>query len=119
VAAKGHKKIVKPLRFGIRNGGKIICNRQLLISNAFEDLMQEKFPSLHKVIRKHYNKVGHFIHQHYNIFNIKIISDFIYLVMKPFEWFFLLILYTFDTKPENRIAKQYISNPDKLVIDRI
>ena len=37
VAAKGHTQIVKPERFGVRNGGRIICNRQLLISNAFED----------------------------------------------------------------------------------
>ena len=55
VAAKGHTQIIKPERFGVRNGGRIICNRQLLISNAFEDLMQEMFPSLHRVIRQQYN----------------------------------------------------------------
>ncbi|WP_394334798.1 DUF6688 family protein [Niastella vici] len=35
--------------------------------------------------------------------------DVVYLLMKPAEWLFLLTLYTFDRKPENRIAKQYIS----------
>lgn len=118
VAAKGHKNVVKPQRFGVRNGGRIICNRQLLISNAFEELIQEKIPFTHKLIRREYNKVGNFIHRYYDIFNIKIVSDFIYILMKPLEWFFLLTLYTFDKKPENRIAKQYLSNTDRQQIDK-
>jgi hypothetical protein len=118
VAANGHTKIVKPQRRGVRNGHNIICNRQLLIANAFEDLLQEKFPSLHKPIRQHYNRVGNFIHRYYGIFNNKFISDFIYILMKPLEWFFLITLYTFDKKPENRIAKQYISNADREKIER-
>jgi hypothetical protein len=28
-------------------------------------------------------------------------------LMKPLEWFFLLVLYTVDAKPENRIHMQY------------
>lgn len=118
VAANGHTKIVKPQRRGIRNGHNIICNRQLLISNAFEDLIQDRLPFLHKLIRRQYNKVGNFIHRYYDIFNNKFVSDFIYILMKPLEWFFLLTLYTFDRKPENRIAKQYISNTDRQQIDR-
>ena len=31
----------------------------------------------------------------------------VYIIMKPLEWLFLLVLYLFDTKPENRIATQY------------
>lgn len=27
--------------------------------------------------------------------------------MKPLEWLFLIVLYSVDTKPENRIAIQY------------
>lgn len=107
VAAKGHKRIVRPLRLGVRNGGVIICNRQLLISNAFEDLIHDKAPRLHQFIRKNYNKVGNLIHRYYFVFNHKFISDIIYVLMKPLEWLFLLVLYTFDRKPENRIAKQY------------
>ena len=118
VAAKGHTKIVKPQRIGIRNGQNIICNRQLLISNAFEDLIQDRLPSLHKLIRRQYNKVGNLIHRYYDNFNNKFVSDFIYILMKPLEWFFLLTLYTFDRKPENRIAKQYISKTDRQQIDR-
>jgi hypothetical protein len=33
--------------------------------------------------------------------------------MKPFEWFFLFTLYSFDRNPENRIAKQYLSYNDR------
>ena len=109
VAAKGHPKIVTPQRRGIRNGQNIICNRQLLISNAFEELIQESAPFLHKIIRQQYNKVGNFIHRYYDIFNNRFVSDLVYIFMKPLEWFFLLTLYTFDRTPENRIAKQYIS----------
>ncbi|MBC8110061.1 MAG: hypothetical protein H7Y04_03280 [Verrucomicrobia bacterium] len=119
VAANGHKKMVKPQRLGYRNGHTIICNRQLLISNAFENLIQEKFPFFHKFIRKNYDKVGNFIHRYYHIFNNKLFSDFIYLLMKPLEWFFLLILYTLDMKPENRIARQYLKEADRLVIDKL
>lgn len=109
VAAKGHKQLVKPTRLGVRNERLILCNRQLLISNAFEDLLQQKLPFLHKPIRKSYNRVGDFIHRYYGVFNNKYICDVVYLLMKPAEWLFLLTLYTFDRKPENRIAKQYIS----------
>lgn len=113
VGANGHKQIVKPIRYGERNGNKIICNRQLLVSNAFEELLEEKFPKLHKLIRQNYNKVGNAIHKHYHIFNIKIVSDFVYFLMKPLEIIFLLTLYTFDKKPENRIATQYLRRIDK------
>lgn len=113
VGANGHKSIVKPIRYGERHGHKIICNRQLLVSNAFEELVQEKMPKTHRWIRKNYNKVGDVIHQHYHIFNHKIVADVVYLLMKPLEIIFLLTLYIFDKKPENRIAAQYLSAKDR------
>jgi len=109
VGANGHKSIVKPLRYGERNGNKIICTRQLLISNAFEELLGEKLPRLHFFIRRIYNKLGNKIHKYYHVFNIKWLSDLIYILMKPLELMFLITLYLFDSKPENRIAKQYTS----------
>jgi hypothetical protein len=109
VAAKGHKELVKPTRLGIRNERLILCNRQLLVSNAFEDLLQQKLPSLHKFIRRNYNRVGNLIHRYYTVFNNKYVCDVVYVIMKPAEWFFLLVLYTSDKNPENRIARQYIS----------
>jgi hypothetical protein len=119
VAANGHTKIVKPQRFGVRNGHKIICNRQLLVSNAFEDLIQDKLPFLHRSIRRQYNRVGYFIHRYYGVFNSKFVSDIIYILMKPVEWFFLLALYTFDRNPENRIAKQYMSGTHRQQIKEV
>lgn len=117
VAANGHAKYVKPERLGIRNGNYIVCNRQLLIANAFEELVQERMPSLHKCIRRQYNKVGDLVHRYYFVFENKLISDIIYFFMKPAEWLFLLILYTFDRNPENRISKQYLSSSDRSQID--
>ncbi len=117
VAANGHKNIVKPKRIGIRHDQEIICNRQLLISNAFEDLIQEKMPFAHKIIRKNYDKIGVFVHKNYDFFRIKWICDVVYLLMKPLEWFFLLTLYILDRKPENRIAKQYISKEHKKILE--
>ena len=113
VAANGHHSIVNPVRYGIRNGGRIICNRQLLIANAFEDLLQEKFPLIHNKIRTNYDIVGDVVHKYYYLFEIKLISDFVYFLMKPLELIFLFVLYTFDKKPENRIALQYLSIKDK------
>jgi hypothetical protein len=119
VAANGHQKVVRPKRFGIRKGGLIICNRQLLISNAFEDVIQKKFPKLHKVLRNNYNKVGAMIHKHYHIFERKHVSDLVYVLMKPLEWVFIIFLYTVDRNPENRIAVQYLSISDREAIARL
>jgi len=119
VAAKGHKKFVRPIRLGERRGGKIICNRQLLVSNAFEELLQEHMPIVHKRIKKTYNRVGNVVHRYYGIFNNKYVADMVYVLMKPLEWFFIMVLYTFDTKPENRIARQYLSKADRAQLKTI
>lgn len=113
VGANGHNALVKPIRYGVRNGKRILCNRQLLISNAFEELMQEKFPTTHALVRKNYNRVGLVIHQYYGVFQVKIVSDVVYVLIKPLEWFFLFVLYTFDHRPENRIALQYVDKGTK------
>lgn len=117
VGANGHKHIVKPIRYGERLGHKIICNRQLLISNAFEELMQEKLPRVHKVVRKKYNGVGNLIHKHYHFFGIKWVSDAVYFLMKPLELFFLIVLYSYDQNPENRINTQYLNAKDRKAIN--
>lgn len=116
VAANGHKKVVKPVRYGERNGGTIICNRQLLISNAFEELLEEKAPRIHWIIRRNYNRVGKLVHKYYGVFNNKFVADTVFILMKPAEIFFLFILYTFDQKPENRIARQYLPKSPKLYV---
>ncbi len=119
VAANGHKEVVKPIRFGVRNDGIIVCNRQLLISNAFEELIEEKLPWLHKIIRRNYNHIGNAIHKHYHIFEKKYLSDVIYILMKPLEFIFWLTLYMTVRNPENRIAKQYISKSEKQLLNEL
>jgi len=117
VAAKGHTNIVSPTRLGERGGHTIMCNRQLLIANAFEELVEEKLPQTNQFIRRNNNKVGNVIHRYYGIFNLKLIADIVYVIMKPLEWIFLLVLYTFDRNPENRIAKQYLRRADRKAIE--
>ena len=76
VAANGHRNIVKPQRYGERLGKPIICNRQLLIANAFEDLIYQRTPGLHRIIRHNYNKIGDLVHKYYGIFSdIFVIKD--------------------------------------------
>lgn len=104
VAAGGHKKIVKPLRYGKRLGDTIIVNRQLLVANAFEDLIAEKTPKFHRVVRSFYDKHGYPISQH---ITTPTRADIVYILMKPLEYIFVFVLYLFDTHPENRIAVQY------------
>jgi len=113
VAANGHGRIVSPIRYGERGGKKIICNRQLLIANAFEELIEQALPKFHKIVRTNYNKVGNLVHSYYAIFENKIVADLIYIVMKPLELVFLVTLYTLDKKPENRIAQQYLNKSDR------
>jgi len=113
VAAKGHGNFVKPLRSGIRGGQAITCNRQLLVANAFEELLEQKLPGLHRPIRALYNKVGDFIHKYYGVFNNEWVADLVYVLMKPLEWLFVIVLYASDRKPENRIAQQYMDWNDR------
>ena len=108
VAAGGHKKVVKPLRVGKRHGHRVLVNRQLCIANAFEQLLEERIPRIHRVIRNFYDKYGYPIAKH---IRSPYTADLIWFLMKPLEWFFLIVLYLFDKKPENRIAVQYPHAP--------
>lgn len=117
VAANGHKNVVQPVRLGERLGKPIVCNRQLLVANAFEELLYDKMPEFHSVVRHNYNRVGNVVHRYYGIFNNKYVADSIYFLMKPAEWLFLFTLYLFDRNPENRISKQYLTSKDRNEIE--
>jgi len=104
VAVCGTPDIVKPLRLGKRHGHEIIVNRQLLIANAFEELIQENVPTLHKVIRGFYDKYGYPLSKKITTTRA---SNAVYLLMKPLEYLFLMVLYLCSTKPEEKINKQY------------
>jgi len=79
-------------------------NRQLCIANAFEQLIEDKSPKFHRIVRALYDRYGYPISK--NI-TTPFRADIVYIVMKPLEWLFLIVLYLFDINPENRIAMQY------------
>jgi hypothetical protein len=104
VAACGHPRIVKPLRLGMRRNRPIIVNRQLMVANAYEKMIENYFPAFHKIIRSLYDRYGYPISRH--ITNAYM-CDIIYVLMKPLECFFILNLYLFELKPERLINEQY------------
>lgn len=105
VSVQGHRKLVKPLRWGIRGGNRIWVNRQLLVANAFEQILEERIPRIHRVVRYLYDRYGYPIAKH---ITTPLSADVVYLLMKPFEYCFLMVIYWFDRYPESRIARQYL-----------
>lgn len=105
VSLRGHRKIVKPKRYGIRGGEKIVVNRQLMIANAFEEAIQEKLPNVHRFIRHIYDKYGFPLSK---LITTQIRADIVYIIMKPLEYLFLIFLYSIYANPESRIEKQYL-----------
>jgi len=65
----------------------------------------ERTPRFHRAIRNFYDKYGYPISK---LIRTAWLADLTYLIMKPLEWIFLIVLYLFDKKPENRIALQYL-----------
>lgn len=104
VAAGGHEKVVKPKRLGVRHGHQVIVNRQLCVANAFEQVLEERTPGFHRAVRHFYDSYGFPVAR---LIHSKYTADFIYFLMKPLEWIFLIVLYLTDVNPENRIAIQY------------
>ena len=105
VAAGGHKKIVKPLRMGKRHGHAVVVNRQLCIANAFEQILEEKTPKFHRVVRNFYDKYGFPVAK---LIKSKTAADIVWFIMKPLEWIFLVVIYMTDVHPEDRIYSQYL-----------
>lgn len=105
VAAGGHEKLVKPIRMGERHGHRVVVNRQLCIANAFEQILEERTPRFHKAVRHFYDTYGFPIAK---LIRTKGAADIVYIIMKPLEWIFLIVLYLCDANPENRIAVQYL-----------
>lgn len=104
VAVNGHERVVKPLRLGVRHGVVIGVNRQLCAANAFEQLIEDKAPRLHRLVRHIYDKYGYPVSKH---ITTRLRADIVYILMKPLEWLFVAVLYLFDRDPESRIAVQY------------
>lgn len=89
---------------GARRGHPVIVNRQLCIANAFEQVLEERLPWLHRPIRCFYDKYGFPLARH---IRSPYAADAVYLLMKPLEWLFLAVLYAVDAEPEKRISVQY------------
>lgn len=104
VAVCGNPKIVKPLRLGKRHGNELVVNRQLLVANAFEELISDHAPEIHAVIRRLYDRFGYPLSKKINTPQK---SNLVYRLMKPLEYFFIFCLYLCIEKPEEKIAKQY------------
>ena len=104
VAAGGHRAVVKPIRMGLRHGRPVVVNRQLLVANAFEQVLEERVPRTHRVIRCLYDTYGFPIAK---LIRSQWAADVVWVLMKPAEWFFLAVLYVNDRHPEDRIALQY------------
>lgn len=111
VAAGGHRKLVKPLRMGVRHGHRVVVNRQLCIANAFEQILEERLPVFHRHLRHFYDTFGFPIARG---IRTPLAADAVYLLMKPLEWLFLLVIYGTDAQPENRIAVQYLPAKERL-----
>lgn len=105
VAAGGHRRLVRPLRRGVRHGHDVVVNRQLCVANAFEDVLAERLPRTHRAVRGFYDRCGLPVARHVTT---SWRADAVYLVMKPLEWVFLAVLYASDHHPEQRIARQYL-----------
>lgn len=115
VAAGGDPEIVHPLRMGVRHGHKVIVNRQLCIANAFEQILEERTPRLHRTVRSFYDAYGFPLAK---LIRSKKEADIVYILMKPLEWFFLIVLYLTDVHPEDRIAMQYTGHTAEEVMSR-
>lgn len=116
IAAEGHPALVQPLRFGERQGRRIRVNRQLLVANAFEELLAEHCPRLHREVRWRYNRLGRACRRGFERLRIAWVADAVYVAMKPLEWLFLLVLYSAEQQPENRIARQYLSGAHRQLL---
>lgn len=104
VAAGGHPQLVQPLRGGIRHGHPVTVNRQLLIANAFEQVISDRLPRTHRAIRRLYDRYGFDLAT-----RIKTpwAADVVWVLMKPCEWVFLAVIYLCVNYPEDLIAMQY------------
>ncbi len=105
VAARGHRWLVRPVRVGRRRGRPILVNRQLMIANAFEDLLHERWPDVGRWARSSYDRWARPICRH---LRSPWISDLLYLGMKPLEWgFYLFLLFADPEDPERRLGRMY------------
>lgn len=104
IAAHGNPKMVKPLFVGKRHGRKIKVTRQLQVCNAFEQIMEEHIPRIHKPLRKFYDWLQIPIHKWKHN---RLLANCLFLFFVPLQKVFFLTLILVDKNPFTRINKQY------------
>jgi hypothetical protein len=114
IAAQGFPAIVKPLRKGVRLGQPLLVNRQLLVSNAFEEWLMIKFPKIHKPVRKTYDALNIPVNKWCRY---KFFATIMYFLWKPLEYCGLLCIYLFVHNPEDLINRQYYQKR-KIIADK-
>jgi len=67
-----------------------ICADAYTCANAFEQILEELTPKLHKAMRGFCDNHGFPLSK---LIKTKAAADFVYIVMKPLEWFFLVGVY--------------------------
>ncbi|WP_374330202.1 DUF6688 family protein [Soonwooa sp.] len=67
-------------------------------------MLQDFSPKTHRFVRGNYDKYGYNLSQK---INSELGSNLTYILMKPLELIFLISLYLLETKPEQKISRQY------------
>lgn len=106
VASFGSEWLVKPLHQGVRHKHPVRVTRQLQVCNAFEEMLCEKLPRLHKPLRRFYDSLQIPVEKWKRV---RLISNFLFFLIKPIEWFGWICLYCFHPDPETKIQKQYLN----------
>ncbi len=109
VGSKGHSSLVRPFRYGIRDGHAFPVNRQLLTFNAFEALLEKRVPGIHRILRRCYNAIGRKAKKFHSAWNSRLLADGFYVLMIPLQWIFTIVVYSAYVKPENKIGMQYMT----------
>lgn len=72
-----------------RSGGKMVVNRQLLIFWRFEEIWCKYLPRMHTLFRRYYNRLGPIIASR---MQTRIAANSVYILLKPFEWFAVIVV---------------------------
>ncbi len=75
------------------------------ICNAFEEMLTERMPLVQKYLRKGYDGLQIPIEKWKEIESV---ANSLYILIKPLEWVFLVVLYFVEKEPEFKIGKQYL-----------
>ncbi len=119
IGTKGHSAVVKANRRGIRSGHVIPINRQILVFNSFETILAKRVPFIHRPLRVAYGVVGRSMSRLHSWRGGKWMADGVYLMLKPLQWMFAIMVYTVYSRPENVLSAQYLAREHRLELERV